>query len=131
VVFNIINQVDVVNDKNMPGSAEAQPGTKAGGVVLFGGSIPPFAFNDVPEWLGVGSGGGFGGWQPPVGNEWGYSEISPTMEIPAFGENLPPLKGAGGVIKCAKRQRKTGKSLHYFNTLAKDVKILSFRLVVL
>ena len=43
--------------------------------------------------------------------------------------SLPLRKNSG--VNCAVFWRKRGKALHYFNTLAKDRKILCFRLVVL
>ena len=77
---------------NISGSAEAHPGTKAGGAVLSSGSIAPFAFNGFKTGCGgvrgaaapLGSGGGFG-----LFNDFGNDK-------PAFGENLPPHFGGGG-----------------------------------
>jgi hypothetical protein len=99
VISNINNQVVVVNNKNMPGSAEAQPGTKAGGVVLSGGSIAPFAFMEFETGIECQceGGGGFWGAAAPHGFNGGlglFDDIG--NDKPAFGVNLPPLRGRGG-----------------------------------
>lgn len=81
--LNIQNPVAVVNNKNMPGSVEVQPGTKAEGVLMSSDVNAPFVFNIA------------GGDSHP-------EPLCPCDDVcasqSAFVVNLLPVSGRGGVV---------------------------------
>jgi len=100
---NYIKNLETVKDK-ISGSAEAQPETKAGGVLMSNDVNAPFALYDP-----VG-GSPLGLLCPPVG--------VPSFP-PAFGENLLPPEGGGGGCSTLLGLQATPR--HFLNTVSSSV----------
>jgi len=123
---NYIKNLETVKDK-ISGSAEAQPGTKAGGERYRRVSFPFCVYNSVITTLLSPLGDNLTALPCKAPCRVLARRIVVFMRVATL--SLPTWKNFG--VNCAVFWRKRGKALHYFNTLAVPVTILSFRLVVL